>query len=332
MNEKWIKAVEDAYVCRIRQIGQKRSVYFVETDKGSWVLKRYRSRELAAWVTTLAAQVRQKGFPFTVEYERTKWGAPYLPRGDGTYTVMRRIPGEELSYVSAEGVAGAMRCLALFHRHATGIRGGNFVLSLSSRPPLLEKWNTRLEKFEKIIAWLHKKNRRNHLEKLLLEMAPNVRKAARRALEIAEAPLLAAETARARHLGIVAHRDLASHNFLAARGGSVYLLDLDTAAYDWPLVDLVQIGNRILAEQEWRFEAYAEALAAYEEVRPLTDVQRALAYCLLRYPDEILREVNGLYERQGNFRSPGVFRYIANIARHWRERERFFAGAEHFLQ
>jgi len=127
----------------------------------------------------------------------------------------------------------------------------------------------------------------------------------------------------------VAHRDLASHNFLI--GHETHLIDYDTAMYDSQLVDLIQIVNRTLDQQRWTVDLFHQMMEQYQLSTTLTEEQYALVYLLLRYPDNFMREVIGLYEGNPAFVSKKIDTYLTMIMKKWSERMSFFQGSRHFF-
>src|SRR5699024_1630134 len=121
---------------------------------------------------------------------------------------------------------------------------------------------------------------------------------------IANRSPLGEEYERALEARVVAHRDLASHNFLV--GEKTYLIDYDTAIYDTPLVDLVQMIDRTMDQQKWNFDCFYQMMGQYQLSYPLTEQQCALVYLLLRYPDNLMREIIGLYEGNQRFISKKI--------------------------
>ncbi|GAA4705308.1 phosphotransferase [Brevibacillus fulvus] len=329
MEKTLFTGLQKAYRCRIYGLKARRNVYIAKTDRGVWIIKGYRQREKAEWVTQLSDQLFDNGFYHTVHYVTHSGGQKVLPLGNRYYTVMKEIPGREASFVTLTDVRKAATALARFHLAAEGFPASHEMLA--GKIPLLDKWEDRIRYFEKITAAIARRGPQNRLEQVILAMAKETRENSWDVLNHAGALPLKAEMDQAVTKGTLAHRDLASHNFLIDAEGVSYLIDLDTVASDMQLVDLVQFFGRMLLLQGYAVSAFQEAMEAYTKLKPLSDSQIWTIHQLLRFPDNFLREVAGLYARRSGFMLRGVSQLVM-LERSLRQaRERFLrAEAEIF--
>jgi CotS family spore coat protein len=328
MSQELAAAIEKMYHCRVTRIRPKRTVWLCDTNRGSWVIKGYTEFKKAAWVTYLSQTLHQRGFHDVVRYIPTIQNVPVFKWKNSYVTAMERIPGREGSYFHRMDILHSLRKLAEFHLHSMHIPGGP---PPEEGVPLLVKWEKRYESFVQIYNQIQNGSvRQNRLTNLIQNGAPSILQEAEYVLDIARKSALAVEYANSFYQQHVAHKDLASHNFLLS-GIRSSIIDLDTAAYDTPLVDIIQLINRALVLQEWDLSIFNEAIEAYRQIRPLSDAQVALIFLLLRFPDNYMREVTGVFEKRKNFQASRVEYYLAIIMKNWRRRERFFAGYEHFI-
>ena len=196
--------------------------------------------------------------------------------------------------------------------------------------PILDKWENRLERFKFIVQKLKKGRSLGSLEKRIIRFSPYVIHEAQTSLDVASRSPIVEEYHHSLEQKAVAHRDLASHNFLI--GHDTYLIDYDTAMYDTHLVDLIQMVNRKLDQQKWTLDYFYQVMEQYQLSVSLTEQQFALVYLLLRYPDNFMREVIGLYEGNEGFVSKKVDAYLTMIMKKWSERMTFFQGSRHFFR
>jgi CotS family spore coat protein len=328
MSQELAAAIEKMYRCRVMRLKPKRTVWLCDTNLGSWVVKGYPDFQKAAWVTHLSHTLHQRGFHNVVRYVPTIQEVPVFKWNGEYMTVMERIPGKEGSYFHKSDIFHALRTLAFFHLHSAYIPGGPLP---EEGVPLIMKWKKRYETFLTIYQHIQSgKVAPSRLTKMIQNGAPTILREASYVLDIAQKSDLAAEYTRSLYDQHVAHKDLASHNFLF-NPTQQSIIDLDTAAYDTPLVDIVQLISRALVLQEWNLDIFSEAIEAYQQIRPLSEAQVALIFLLLRYPDNFMREVNGVFEKQRNFQASRTEYYLAIIMKNWQQRKRFFAGYEHFL-
>jgi CotS family spore coat protein len=321
MNKELIPSLESAFRCRIYGIKPRRNVFMVKTDRGYWIIKGYKQLEKAEWVTQLAQTLQERGFTHTVQYVSDASGEKIFPFHNRYYTVMKAIDGRESDTSSLYDVKKAAATLARFHLAARGLPVPPF--AFDGKPPLLEKWETRLEQFERISWSIEQKGPQNRLEQVILQMGDVIREDARELLRSVYKMPIVSEMHTAIEQGTLAHRDVASHNFLLTPRGSCYLIDLDTVGHDMQLVDLVQFTGRMLLLQRYRLDSFLEAIDAYCKVNYLSDTQIWMIHQLLRYPDNFLREVTGVYTHRPGYHMRGVLQLIQMEGRLWNERKAF---------
>lgn len=329
MDFEWIQLVQQEWKCQVKSVKGKRKAFLVETNRGPLFIKSYGSVEKAEWVITLSEQLIEKGFSQTLQYIYTARGFPYFSYLGRYYVATRPIKGRDARYSSRSDIMASVRCLGQFHRYARQISGGPLLRTPSA--PLITKWEDRYHRFSKIITHLKNGYYLGGLEKKIVRYAPFILKEAEIALDLARRSPLNTEYQQAVQQRCVSHRDLASHNFIVDQQAA-YLIDYDTAMYDTQLVDVIQMLNRTLDEQAWDFDVFADMMEEYQKISPITETQTALSFLLLRYPDNFMREVVGLYEGNLQFVPKKIETYLSMIIRNWQERSKFFQGARHFFR
>ncbi|WCK53625.1 phosphotransferase [Aneurinibacillus sp. Ricciae_BoGa-3] len=326
--QDFISRVEKAFGLKVSGLIKKQVVLIGNSNKGSVVIKGYRSSKRAQWVTHLSQTLLSRGMQDVTEYLYTRDGFPYFTWNGTTYTVMRKESGRSASYFDRQDILLATRTLARFHQLSAYIKGGP---EPERNIPLLSKWSMRTERFQQIVSEIKRTGQNGRLERLIQSASHAILREARYAYIIAGRSTLTQEYYRSISNLHVIHRDVASHNFIIGKPGRATLIDLDTAAYDTPIADLSQFVSRVMVQQEWDLDLFDAIINAYSAIRPLSEQDAALIFLLLRFPDNYLREVCGLYDKKKGFRASRVEYYLSLIMRHWEKRREFFSGYEHFL-
>lgn len=293
-------------------------------------MKGYKQKTKAEWVTNLAQTLQDQGFYHTVQYQGDLNGERVIPIGSRYYTVMKAINGREANHSLILDVKRSASTLARFHQAARGFP--HFIPIAGNQPPILDKWEGRLEEFKQILKTIHTHGPQNRLEQIILRMSEDVLRDAAETIERSYKIQLIGEMNQAAKEGTLAHRDVASHNFLISERGTCYLIDLDTVACDLQLSDLVQFFGRILLLHGYSLYAFLEGIEAYNRINPLSDNQIWMIHQLLRYPDNFLREVTGVYGKRSGYRARNVQHLLLMEARYREERKRFLASEEQILQ
>ncbi|MFY0543427.1 phosphotransferase [Brevibacillus sp. H7] len=327
---RFLPSLEKAFRCHIHGVKPRRNVFLVKTDRGNWIVKGYKQLEKAEWVTQLAQALQEKGFTHTVHYLSDSSGEKIFPYNDRYFTVMKAIDGRESNNASLYDVKKAATTLARFHAAAKDFPAPS--VTYEGKPALLDKWETRMEQFERIIWDVEQRGPQNRLEQIILQMAEEIKQDGREVLQSAYKLPLLPEMFASIETGTLAHRDVASHNFLVTERGSCYLIDLDTVGHDMQLVDLVQFMGRMLLLQAYSVHSFLEAIEAYSKVHYVSDTQIWMIHQLLRYPDNFLREVTGLYANRPGYHLRGVLQLVQMEVRLRQERQAFLKAGTSIFQ
>ena len=327
MQHEFVRLLQHSWGCLVKSMRRKRKAFLVETNRGYLYLKEYKSLPKAEWMLSLSHQLKEHGFDQTLEYISTLDGSPYIEYEGNYYVATKPIVGRDAQYSNIPDILNTFKCLSNFHLAARNIRGGPRLPSASV--PLLEKWDDRLQRFKAIVEKINRSQNLTSVEQRIIHFSPYILYEAEEAFDLAQRSTITEEYEQSIKMNCIAHRDLASHNFLI--GDHTYLIDYDTALYDTQLVDVVQMLNRILDQQTWNVNLFAHLVNEYQKALPLSDQQCALIYILLRYPDNFMREVIGLYEGKSGFVPKKIEGYLNMIMKQWGERQRFFQGSNHFF-
>lgn len=331
MNKGLIASLEKAFRCQIHSVKPKRNVNLLKTDRGHWIIKGYKQLDKAMWVTQLSDALREKGFLHTVKYVPDAGGAKIFPYEDRYYTMMKMIDGREADNASLYDVKKTAETLARFHVAAQGFPVAH-TYAYEGKASLLDKWESRLEHFERIMWAIEQNGPQTRLEQIIQQMSPSIIEDGQQLLHSAYKLPLTPEMFAAVERGTLAHRDVASHNFLLTPRSSCYLIDLDTVGHDVQLVDLVQLMSRMLLLQEYRIGSFVEAMEAYSKVNYLSDTQIWMVHQLLRYPDNFLREVTGLYSNRPGYHMRGVLQLVQLEGKLLQQRQAFLQAGEQIFQ
>lgn len=94
------------------------------------------------------------------------------------------------------------------------------------------------------------------------------------------------------------HQDYGTGNTILV-GGEVWIIDLDTTAYDLPIRDLRKIIIPMISDAgTWQPELFDLMLSAYEEVNPLTAEQKKVMYIDMMFPYEFYDVVRDKFSLQ----------------------------------
>lgn len=304
-----VAASFDPAVARVRVVkgGGRKIVWYVEGSRGAFALKRMHYEvPRARFAIGLHRFAAQRGAPLP-EPLSTLDGRPYVVRSGKVFAAYRWLPGARHPRLDDDGdlrqVVGA---LAAFHTAALGYRPPQGSRSLC-------RYDADRQRLSRLAAWLERMRRHfspsTPAGATFLRLWRRARKYARQAAALARGSwyrqLLAAAAAR----GEFAHNDVGRANLLVAAGGA-YVIDLDGAVGAASLNDLVSLirkACRVRHPSQAR-ATVEQALAWYDEVRPLGADGYRFVGVQLAFPWEFLRAGRKLRSRQERWSADQVNR------------------------
>lgn len=266
--------LQNEYGLRVKNIKAiKHNVWVAAACEGCWVIKRYRTFFEAMRQAVFMQALRKAEFAHAPAIY-TAIGQNGVFFFEDAFWVMQTYisDAERLSFSRQQDIADGLELLQTYHS-ITGVLI-NIPLFQAMIPyyHLYSRWRRRYYDFyahlsliERImdkedIAWAIQ-----HAEYCLSTLAGYM-------------PFLAAESVT------IIHGDVASHNFLRAKKGKVYLIDYDNISIASPGIDYLQYANRILPYLQWSFsQLYRFPLFSFWLTKPW------FLHALL-FPADIMRE------------------------------------------
>jgi CotS family spore coat protein len=308
MKEKDLLRVADVLGTPVWGAEPFRRVWRVRTSRGDWVAKPVRHVTHLHWWLWVDREMRMRGFHLMPQI-----------RTDGKRWVLTPlIPGQPASYKKLSDARKAMHQLAWFHRFGDGLQTrsyhhGEYLLE--------ERLDTRLREFYRTITTSEDTD--HELASVIKTYGPFFYQAGVAAMSQLNALGLRGWVERDRRLHRLAHRDLASHNWVTDTKGQLWLIDFETADYDSQLGDVWQLMSRTLSEHRWTPDIYRMLLDEYETIRPLSAGEKALLVALLSFPNEFFREAVGLAQEKRGYALVKSLPYLKQLVLDREQWQRF---------
>lgn len=298
MDRQRIETILCRYVDRMKP---HRSHWIVETTDGKrWLGKKIARPDHLQWWSAVDGELRSRGF----------LSMPAFYTDGRSYVLTPWIHGKMSSYQDLDQAMMLMKQLAFFHQAGTGLQ----------TPPkkevaflFYERLYTRLKRFYRLMRKLH--HIPGEVGRFLSHVGPLFYQDGYQTwIEVTQLPLQM-HTDWNHKYHFLAHRDLASHNWLIDQKQQGWLIDFDTAEYDSQLGDLWQMLTRIMAEHDWDQQVFVRLLSSYESIRPLDKVEKKILVTLLGFPNEFFREAIGLCMRKEGYHYRSTFPYLQRLAK-----------------
>ncbi|MBA4600824.1 phosphotransferase [Thermoactinomyces mirandus] len=281
----------------VRRIRPYRNNWCIETDFMWWIAKPVPGSK-AKWWHQVDSELRNRGFHSML---------PMIT--DGYQWILTPfIQGQSCKYNKMSEVKRMVKTLAHFHRVGRNLR---------TPPPeaaflLSHRLVNRLQKFHRLL--LSADQVKSPLRELLLKTGKDFYLDGIEAWKRLEKLPFQDWIERERSHHVLAHRDLASHNWMTDQTGALWLIDFETADYDAQVGDVWQMSTRILAANQYPERGIETILRAYEMVRPLAGIEKKILAALFLYPNEFFREMIGLVERKRGYEIKVSYPYLKQIA------------------
>jgi CotS family spore coat protein len=304
----------------------------VETDAGTWVLKRSRLAEgEIGFVHAAQEHLHRAGFAGTPRFRETSDGKPYCTVDGEAMVLTSWVEGEARELKRRRDVAAAVRRLVELHEVSRGFAPPRELPATAARMVWgrwPEIWRARLDQLSVFRRLAHESDAKTafdrryiglmsyHWDQAATAIAMLVRTQYRRLMEIE------------RLAGILCHHDLAHHNILFRADNSVYLIDFDYCIGDTRLHDIGSLIIRQCKRFGWDLAWAETVIGCYNRsaAAPLSAEELGVMAAFIHWPQDFWQVGLQYYiERQ----PWPLRRFLGSLERKTaggRERERFLAA------
>jgi thiamine kinase-like enzyme len=257
----------------IRMVAIRHSVFYVKTEKNTYIIKGYNSNSKLKLQEAFTATLRKEGFLKTYHFLSSPVKEPLFFEETYFGIIEYIVPNKTaFSYHSQKNREEGLELLEQFHLVTATFEARYH--SLLPKAHLFKKWCERSKIFLGNLPFL---NYFIH-EPVLSEM-----------VSWAEWSLAGMEKIRGNYSHqpfVILHGDVAHHNFLRNSHGILHLIDFDLISIGPHSLDFLQYANRILPFIDWSFGR----LESHQQIqRFLQDDSFLFA---LAFPADIFREWN----------------------------------------
>jgi hypothetical protein len=277
----------------IEMVPFRKSVILLKTDKNMYMLKAYHTNNRLKLQEAFADTLRKEGFLKTYLFIRPQIKEPLFFEGKYfgcmEYIVPNKTP---FSFHTQKNRQEGLELLEQFHQ-VTGTFEARY-RTLLPKGFIIEKWKERAKLFSINLNFLRYFMNECYLTDLMEWANWSLDgMAAHRSFFVNE-PY------------VILHGDVAHHNFLRDKKGSLHLIDFDLISIGPQSCDYFQYGNRILPHLDWSFDR----LQIFSKFENLV-TEKAFLYALA-FPADIFREWNRLI-REKSYSDHGKFQQVMDL-------------------
>ncbi|HET7628540.1 MAG TPA: CotS family spore coat protein [Bacillales bacterium] len=276
------------------QGGQMALVWKVMTNEGPFCLKRINRPEKKALFSIHAQHFLAGKGANVPRIIKTKDDELYAKHGPFLFVVYEWIEGRPFDLNVNEEMEWMMKGLAHYHLDSEGYHPPEGVPAASK----LGQWPRHyMKRIQQMKAWklIAEQQPDDPFSIKYMETADDAVASGRSVLSQLQNSHYHDWVAEKRKAPTLCHQDYGTGNTLL-RNGEVWVIDLDTTAYDLPVRDLRKLIIPMMTDDGgWRDDLFDLMLNAYESVHPLTDEQKRVMYIDMMFPYELYDVIRDKY-------------------------------------
>lgn len=308
MEELLKQILKSDYNIEVSNVKRYKKLWQVTSINKSYIIKPFKALRAIDSVYALNICMQKKGFKNFPLLLLTKGNQPYFNINDQYYVVMPYIEGRLANFKRIEDLQKVVNVLALFHH------SGAFFseqLNLNYYSPIHYRLENRLFAFKGLFNSLLIKKDKTLLDKKIIELGKDILTYSAEALNLINREIINNCYQEAYDNKFIAHRDVASHNFIVNSQG--WLIDFDITGIEPQFLDLWQLLNRVMLEVDWSIDRFQMIEEMYFQNKRLRDYERSLIRKLSLFPNDIIRESIGAYLYPHKFNQSYTIRILDNF-------------------
>ncbi|HEU5140396.1 MAG TPA: CotS family spore coat protein [Bacillales bacterium] len=294
--KEWDLDVQDIEVV---QGGQMALVWKVTTPDGPVCLKRINRPEKKALFSIHAQNYLVEKGAHVPSIIITKNQQLYAKHGPFLFVVYDWIEGRQFDMNVPEDIQWMMKGLAEYHIHSKGFLPPEGLPAASK----LGEWPKHYTKrFQQMDSWklIAEKQPDNPFSQRYLELADEWVESGKDILKQLDESHYNEWIEECKKEPNLCHQDYGTGNTILV-DNEVWVIDLDTTAYDLPIRDLRKIIIPMMTDYpEWQDGLFDLMLDAYEKVNPLTNEQKSVMYIDMMFPYELYDVIRDKYSLQSD--------------------------------
>ncbi|HEX3015989.1 MAG TPA: CotS family spore coat protein [Desulfobacteria bacterium] len=295
-----LKELAESYGFRLKDYEQRGKILFLETNTGSFALKRSNldpaelDLEYSVFLHLLRAGCTRIA---RIIPTATARGFAYI---DGqAYLLSAWINGTHPNFTVPAEVDKAASHLAHFHAQAQGYTGPAYW----QKRKLYGVWPYRFSYRLNHLLWYRQcvtaRGIHSEFDQTFMAQVDQAIEQAQQAITNLRVPGYYVLAEKARTLGTICHHDYTYHNLLNDKEDKIWLLDFDYCLLDMPLHDLGNMILHVLKLSNWSPESANRILLMYHRERPLQQAELDALFSFVQFPQDFWQIAWAYYAELG---------------------------------
>ncbi len=281
------KEIISQYDINIRKYQYIRSAYYLETNKGKFLLRKVDlPKEQILFDYEVDTHLKDNNFKSINAIYTTKKRIPYAVFGEQLYMMQNYIEGEETDFKNFEDLKNTVYILAEFHKAARNMisktRDADKI-NVKNIYDYYTKRNIQNTKLKKGIVALKQKSK---FEIMFLDHCDHYTRLEQMALDGISRDLAMQLTQKVKCDHTIAHKDYMYHTVNKTNTRQYIINNVDVCNYDIQIIDLAHILERIMQKNDWDVEVLYELIKAYDSKKTLLKEEFEMLKAMMIYPEK----------------------------------------------
>lgn len=327
-----IEIVLHHYDINVHNITRVRSVYKVESDKGTLCVKRVKhGKRKAENGYFLVENLKKNNFHNTANYYKTFRGNYYVEYGKRIYYVTSWIEGTECDVGDINEAIGCVELLAKFHNSAKSIDLSNIRLknNLKNWPKI---FYTNVLDMEKYKSYINRKVIRTQFDTLYYDYIDMYYQRGLTALTFLNNSNYYKLSKEANNEKTICHNSFYYQNIIKKQD-DYYLIDLDSVMIDLQIMDLGNFIRRLMSKSEyqWDFNKARILIEHYSSFRAISAEELEIILSLLIFPYRFWKLGKKRYVKHKGWSETKYLKKLNKILKYSLEEQRFIESFMNYI-
>ena len=275
------------YDLNIKKYQYIRSNYYLDTNKGKFVLRRVElPKEQITFNYEVDTQLKENDYKGLSNIYTTKKKVPYALLGEQYYLMQEYEPCEETDFKAYEDLRGIIISLALFHKVAMDINSKVRLAEETKIKNIYDYYLRRRTENTKLKRNMLTLKQKSNFEIMFLEGCEEYRELEEIALESIDSDLVNRLINEVKQTRSIAHKDFTYHTVNRTEGGKYIIGDIDTCNYDIQILDLAQILSKMMQKNEWDDRILYQLIEEYNKERTISQDEFNMLKFMMIYPEK----------------------------------------------
>ncbi|WP_180954439.1 CotS family spore coat protein [Bacillus sp. V5-8f] len=269
----------------VKNAEQVRAVVKVETDKGTYALKKVDHKpQKLHFIYEAQEHLWKNDFHNQPRWRITCNGQSFVPASDGNFYFLNEwIDGTESDIRKLDQLKEIMRLQAALHHCSVGFSPSPYAVIRTKWHGWDKKYESAVEKLKSLYNEV-KQQPESHLGSVFLETAPVMIKMA----DDGKKHLNATAYQQVLNQAVIEkgfiHGDFAYHNLIRSKDGKMHVIDFDYCSQNLRIHDVARFLRKVMQRANWDIDLNYTILQAYHEINPLCKEELEVLKAVMHLP------------------------------------------------